>query len=248
MMAIASKPCSPAPNLRIRPRALFRKQQGAVPSGLAARGSNAITSRPHPSAARPHRAGGTNTTCQAGRRRPGPRRRSGQRGLTQSSVLEYAVPALGLLAIATLTGPLLGAILVSAMGVAAVLSTVGLALGLGFTVIPFLVGLFGLPALLFGGAALGVFAGTGIVQLALIGTGLYFGSQFARLLFAGDAEGERELDPNDTIDVEWSEAGDDWKEQVFRDKERERAEKELRDFDDLLRQRDEFTRRRRDRQ
>ncbi|PSC74729.1 glucose transporter [Micractinium conductrix] len=118
-------------------------------------------------------------------------------------------------------------------------------LSVSWIAVPFLLAIFGLPALWAGGMAAGVFATIAggalllpsLFNLVLIGGGLWVGATVAQRLFYGGGTGEPTVGPNGTIDVE-ADTVEDWRDEVS--KEQREREAELREFDDLLRRRDEF--------
>ncbi|PRW61587.1 heterogeneous nuclear ribonucleo F isoform A [Chlorella sorokiniana] len=124
----------------------------------------------------------------------------------------------------------------TALGLGAALAFGAAALSMSWVFIPLLAAVFGMPALMAGGMAAGVFATAAagafllptLVQLALIGGGLWLGATVVQAYFGG---GGGTIDPDSTIDVEAHSVDDDWRNEMFREK-RER-EQELRDFDDL---------------
>lgn len=93
---------------------------------------------------------------------------------------------------------------------------------------------------MFATAAAGALLLPGLIQLGLtvvmVGGGLWLGSVAAERLFGVPAGGDGgSVDARDaTIDVEADTVDDEWRQALQRD---------LREFDDLLRRRDEFKRR-----
>lgn len=79
---------------------------------------------------------------------------------------------------------------------------------------PLCAGVFGL----LGAAAVGTLLIPSLVQLTLIGGGLWLGATVAQRLFAGGAgaDGGSGIDPDGTIDVEATTIDRDWRDEVFK--------------------------------
>ncbi|KAL4424122.1 hypothetical protein ABPG75_001423 [Micractinium tetrahymenae] len=188
----------------------------------------------------------------SGRGRP----RGGGRPVTRLDPTElakqYALPGLGLLLAASLVGPLVGGLVFSALSLGVAIAAAAAFFSVSSVFVPVLVALFGMPALMAGGMAAGVFATIAggalllpsLIQLVLVGGGLWLGASVAQQLFfggggGGGGQGGTRVGPNGTIDVEAETVDDsDWRDEVFR--ERKERETELREFDDLLKRREDF--------
>lgn len=66
----------------------------------------------------------------------------------------------------------------------------------------------------FATAAAGAFLLPSLLQLALIGGGLWLGATIAQAYFGGGGDGA--IDPDSTIDVEAHSVDDDWRNEMFR--------------------------------
>ncbi|KAL4438511.1 hypothetical protein ABPG77_000159 [Micractinium sp. CCAP 211/92] len=245
MAASASFRQSPATfraaSWRTRSLASIRLRLQGRPQGPGARQQQQQQQRLLPAAA--YRGGG-------GGRQP---RRSGRppgRSDPTELVKQYALPGLGLLLAASLVGPLVGGLVFSALSLGVAIAAAAAFFSVSSVFLPVLVAVFGFPALMAGGMAAGVFATIAggalllpsLIQLVLVGGGLWLGASVAqRLFFAGGGGGEGgvNIGPNGTIDVEAETVDDrDWRDEVFR--ERKEREAELREFDDLLKRREDF--------
>lgn len=163
-------------------------------------------------------------------------------------VKKYALPGLGLLVVASLVGPLVGGLVFSALSLGVAIAAAAAFFSVSSVFLPLLVALFGMPALMAGGMAAGVFATIAggalllpsLIQLVLVGGGLWLGASVAQQLFGGGGgEGGPRVSPDGTIDVEAETVDDrDWRDEVL--KERREREAELREFDDLLKKREDF--------
>jgi hypothetical protein len=189
----------------------------------------------------------TPATCNY--RGPDPRRRQQQRGgqptplrLDQATLARLALPALGVAAAAVVIGPLIGGLLFAALGAGVAIAAGTVALSFAWVLIPAFVLLFGWPVLIGGGVLAGVTLAGSLLQLGIVGAGLYLGASIARsLLFpaAGGGSNTSGVGPNGTIDVEFESVDDAaWKEE---EAEARRREAELREFDELMRRREKFT-------
>lgn len=70
---------------------------------------------------------------------------------------------------------------------------------------------------LLGAAAVGTLLIPSLVQLTLIGGGLWLGATVAQRFFAGGAaSGGGGIDPDGTIDVEATTVDRDWRDEVFK--------------------------------
>ncbi|GAB4813477.1 hypothetical protein N2152v2_000523 [Parachlorella kessleri] len=153
---------------------------------------------------------------------------------------------------AVVIGPVLGALVFGALGLGASLMA---ATALSWMFLPLLV--FGGAGLLVGGSILsGVFAVSAggfllfnLVKLGVLGGALFLGAKFAQTVFnfdapwGGSSSGQdrerRRPTGSSTIDVD-ADPVDDWKDEALR--EQRRRDAELREFDDLLKRREEFKR------
>ena len=107
----------------------------------------------------PERAGDRRSSTQEGRGRPGPRR------LETREIVQLALPAVGLVALASVVAPLVAGLVVSTLAISAAAVAAAVALSLTWTLAPLFIGLFGLPLLIFGGFFAGV-KSTAAPQLA----------------------------------------------------------------------------------
>lgn len=176
---------------------------------------------------------------------PRPRRPPPSQKTVQIVMREYAVPALGVFAVATVLAPAIGAIFGLAMAVAAVVT----AFSLSWLLVPVLLMFGGLPLLFGGGMVASAFAGlTGVllfpalIQFGLVATALWLGASVARSLWFPVAEEGYDdgIDARDAVvDVSASTLDD-----LDREMEAEAARRagELREFDELLRRRERFQR------
>lgn len=168
-------------------------------------------------------------------------RRSKPIKLDSKTLLELALPTLGFITLASVVAPILGGLVVSAIGVGIAIAAVGAALSLSWVLIPFIIPFIGVPLLIGGGIFAGLFAIPALIQLAVIAGGLGLGAWVARtLLFDNVGQGFAAGPPpanKSTIDVE-AETVEDWVSDI--EKESRRREQELREFDEILRRRDKF--------
>ena len=184
---------------------------------------------------------------QQQRRDGGQSARERRTSLAVEVAKEFAVPALGLLAAATLVGPRLGAIVISALGVGIAFTAAAAAFSVSWLLIPGLVAVFGIPLLVGGGLAAGLFAGAVLIpaalQLAIIAGGLWLGtSMFRRYVAVGSQDfdaGSSGSGDGSTIDVEAMTLESI---ELEMEAEARQREQELREFDDLLRRRERFQR------
>lgn len=158
-------------------------------------------------------------------------------------VKQYALPGMGLLLAASLVGPLVGGLVFSALSLGVAIAAAATFFSVSSVFLPILVAMFGLPALMAGGMAAGVFGVLllpSLIQLVLVGGGLWLGASVAQRFFGGGGDiGGVRVGPNGTIDVEAETVDErDWRDEVFR--ERKESEAELREFDELLRRREDF--------
>jgi hypothetical protein len=127
-------------------------------------------------------------------------------------------------------------LVISALGLGLAIAALGAALSVSWVLIPLLVPLVGVPLLIGGGVLAGLFAIPALIQLGVIAAGLGVGAWVARTLVFGN--GEVEQAASDTIvDVE-VETVENWVSDL--DKDAKQREKELREFDEMLKQRDRF--------
>jgi hypothetical protein len=156
----------------------------------------------------------------------------------------YAFPALTLLLAAAIVGPIVGALVISAVGFALALTAAAAAFSLSWVFVPLFLSVVGIP-LLIGSGWLVTGAATMLlfpvlVQASFVAGGIWLGSLVAKNLFkmnevyADDAFDEDIIEGR-TIDIDGEsvESASAWSEQ---------AERELREFDELLRQRERFRR------
>jgi hypothetical protein len=164
-------------------------------------------------------------------------------------VREYAVPAIGVLAFATILGPIIGAVALSAFGFALAIAATVAAFSLSWIFIPVILSFMGLPLLFGGGIATSLFAGAAgallfptLLNIGLITAAVYLGVNVARSFFwaEDDGAGDEDIDYNGTIDVEAETFDDSLKREM--EMEARRREQELREFDELLRRRERFQR------
>ena len=178
----------------------------------------------------------------------GPRRPQVKSNLIASSqaslLARYGLPMIGLFVVATIVGPIFGALFISAIGFTLAISAAVAAFSLSWLLVPAILGVFGIPVLL-GGAMLFTGAFTAMVLPSIIATalllggGLFLGSRIARFLFFDEKNREIEelkrynqsLWDESTLELDSSTVD------YFLE-----AEKELKEFDELLQRRDSFRR------
>jgi len=165
--------------------------------------------------------------------RSGPRRKQAQ---VEIVVKEYAVPAIALLAATVFLGPFIGAIIIGAVGFGVAVAAATLAFSLSWLFIPGFILLFGVPMGIFAGAASMLFLPT-LLQLGLIAGAVWFGSSLARSLWSVPVE--EYVDSDATIDVD---AMSFESMEYELEEETRRRERELKEFDDLLKKRERFQR------
>ena len=163
-------------------------------------------------------------------------------------VREFAIPAIGVLAVATVLGPLIGAIALSAFGFAMAVAAVAAFFSLSWIFIPVILSFMGLPLLFGGGLATSIFAGAAgvflfpaLLQIGLITASLYLGTKVAQAMLSNDTGRMRSDDAgiDGTIDVE-ADTFDSIEYEM--EMEAKKREQELKAFDDLLRRREKFQR------
>jgi hypothetical protein len=126
---------------------------------------------------------------------------------TPELIKQYALPTLGLLALASIVGPLIGGIVAAAIGIGLTLAAVSALFSLSTIFLPFLLFFGGLPLFFFlvggFGTIAGLFATTAsvlvvpfILQLVLVGGGLWLGSQIAGSLLIGSKDDADDDDNN----------------------------------------------------
>lgn len=164
-------------------------------------------------------------------------------------VREYAVPTIGVLALATILGPIIGAVALSAFGFALAIAATVAAFSLSWIFIPVILSFMGLPLLFGGGIATSLFAGAAgvllfptLLNIGLITAAVYLGVNVARSFLGAEnnGPGDGEIDYDGTIDIE----AETFHDSIEREMETEakRREQELREFDELLRRRERFQR------
>jgi hypothetical protein len=164
-------------------------------------------------------------------------------------VREYAVPAIGVFALATILGPIIGAVALSAFGLALAIASTVAFFSLSWIFIPVILSFMGLPLLLGGGLATSLFAGAAgvllfptLLNIGLITAAAYLGISVARSYFYPDDNVESDVEYTGTIDVEAETLDlDDTLEREM-EMEAKRREQELKEFDELLKRREKFQR------
>jgi hypothetical protein len=176
-----------------------------------------------------------------------PRRSPPSQETIKVVVREYAIPAIGVFALATILGPLIGAVAFSAFGIAIAIASVVAAFSLSWIFIPVILSFMGLPLLFGGGIATSLFAGAAgvllfptLLNIGLITAAVFLGLNVARSFFYSNEDDFENNNSNGTIDIE-VETVDDTLERDM-DMEAERMEQELREFDELLKRRERFQR------
>jgi hypothetical protein len=162
-------------------------------------------------------------------------------------VREYAVPALGVLALATVLGPLIGAVAFSVFFFASAIAATITFFSLSWIFIPVILSFMGLPLLFGGGVATSLFAGAAgvllfptLLNIGLITAALYLGVKVARSMwYVGGDDGSEDDNSNGTIDIE-AETFDAMEREM--EMEAKKREQELREFDELLKRRERFQR------
>jgi len=164
-------------------------------------------------------------------------------------VREFAVPAIGVLALATILGPIIGAIAFSAFGFALAAFSMVAVFSLSWIFIPVILSFMGLPLLFGGGIATSLFAGAAgallfptLLNIGLISAAVYLGINVARSFWGAENDGasDEEIEYNGTIDVEAETFNDSIEREM--EMEAKRREQELKEFDELLRRRERFQR------
>lgn len=177
------------------------------------------------------RGGGPNKTSSPNfeqRGGPGRGNKTSSSPTVEQLASTYAAPVLGLLAAAILGGPIIAGLAVGTVGVVAVGTALGLLpVAAAFLTLPLLIG-----GALFTGLFASVFLARLVLQLAVAAAILYVGARLAGFAFPKVIDDSVDA-RNATIDVE-AETVDAWTE------ESKKAEEELRDFDELLRRREQF--------
>ena len=178
------------------------------------------------------------------RRPPTPPKRpplSSQRQI-QVVVKEYVVPAVAIVAAATLLAPVIDAVAFSAFGFAVAAASIAAAFSLFWLFLPIIMAFAGLPLLFGGGLFAAMAAGAAgtllfstFLRVGLILGALWLGVSVARtLLGSSPSPDSSSSGSSDTvIDVDASTVECDDMEE-----ERRQREQELRAFDDLLRRRE----------
>ena len=210
------------PHCRCVPEAFHRRQLAGGGALLQQR------HRGHPTLTTAAQRGGGGGGRRGGGRPPGRRVPPPDPTLL---LQQYGLPALGLLIAASLVGPLIAGIVFTALGLGVAIAAAAATLSVSSVVVLPLVALFGMPALMAGGMAAGVFATAaagalllpGLVQLVLVGGGLWLGAAAAQRLFYSDGgedatggPGGYGIDDDGTINVEARSVDDaDWRDEVL---------------------------------
>lgn len=156
---------------------------------------------------------------------------------------KFAFPTLLVLGAASMLGPL-----IAVFSVTAILSTMAIAacaavLSISWIFVPFLAAIFGIPLLIGGGIASGIFWGAAsmailpvaMLQLGFIASAFWIGLSLTKMLWFSQGKQEADSDQG-FIEVESSEVVDD------DDNEYVLHQKELQEFDELLKRRQNFQR------
>jgi hypothetical protein len=192
------------------------------------------------------------TSCEAGnekrfRRKRSPMPKYDLRKLDSQSiqgiVSKFALPTLLVLGAASMLGPL-----IAVFSITAILSTMAIAacaavLSISWIFVPFLAAIFGIPLLIGGGIASGIFWGAAsmailpvaMLQLGFIASAFWIGLSLTKMLWFSQGKPEARSDQG-FIEVESAEVVDD------DDNEYVLHQRELQEFDELLRRRQNFQR------